>query len=294
LKFSSAQIASGRKSSANMSFGGCPPKPAHEGGNPILPRRDRAVEATKARNPPVPRAPRAKARANSCGALSRELKKDGSANSSLNSTPTKFSESRRPAAESPFSHARVHWLNRERDSAENQVFEMGPRARCSSTDRKEDFARGHCLGKEIAINQGMPWSKPQEVDDALQSKARRHTLRHEQQAADQALEWAADVASHRDDSNSEIRSHARVNVNARERSDAAQTMEMAPAVQVTSAVTSAVGRDYHGRRNVLVREAVNESAEAPIASGFSADVPTYGRKQMLPPCVPGNPPLKAH
>jgi len=248
------------------------------------------MEAQKARNPAVPRAPRAKPRANSCGALNRALKEhsNNSSLTSLGSGLTRSSESRRPAAESPFSHARVNALLREREAPDNQVFEMGPRARCDSVDRNlsRNHARSHSLGQETAINQGMPWTKPQEEDEAVQPKERKHTLRRERQAADQNLEWAA--IQHDADSKSEIRSHARVNINQREKSGAAQTLEFAPAVQVTNAIAANVGAEFHGRRNVLARETAEESTNAPITSGLSGDggVPNYSRKQMLPPCIP--------
>lgn len=270
---------------------------AHQGGNPILPRRDKDCQEAKSRNPPVPRAPRAKPRANSVGALSRALQKD-SANSSLSSLGSRLSESRRPAAESPFTYARVNCLNREKTAAENQVFEMGPRIRSSSLDRREDFARGQALAKETAMNQGMPWSQPKEEDDALVPKARRRTLHHEQQAADQALEWVPkEAATQKGDQDHDSRSHARVNNYAREVLNAAQTLEMSPMVQISgfgSKAAAAVGPQYHGRMNVLARETAEDSSEAPVVSGFvNGGVPSYNRKSMLPPCVP-RPPLVAH
>lgn len=267
--------------------------PAHEGGNPILPRRDRAMQAEKSRNPPVPRAPRAKARSNSCGLLAREMKKD-SRNSSANSIGSRMSESRRPAAESPFTYARVNSLLREKESVENQVFEMGPRIRSSSVDhRRDNHERGHWLGKEHAVNQGMPWSQPKEEDESQLPKARRRVLHHEQRAADQALEWVPKEAmssAPRGDNESDLRSHARVNICKREVLGANQTLEMAPMVQVShmpSASAAAVGPQYHGRRNVMARETAEESNDAPLASGMADEgVPTYGRKNMLPPYVP--------
>lgn len=283
-----------------MAFGKAPCIPAHEGGNPILPRPDRAIEGGRSRNPSVPRAPRAKARANSRGYLSRELKKDSNHSSLSSIGSARISESRRPAAESPFSHARVNLLNRERTAVENQVFEMGPKV-IVSLDRGGDFQRGHTLAKENAINQGMPWSQPKEHDDSLLVKARRSTLHHERLAADQALEWVPKEAEatrvRMGDKDSEIRSHARVNIYAREVGGAAQTLEMAPMVQVCgfqSEAAAAVGGQYHGRRNIIARETAEESGDAPIARGFADEgVPSYARKTMLPAYVP-RAPLAAH
>jgi len=267
-----------------------------------LPRRDRDVQAEKSRNPPVPRAPRAKARSNSCGLLSRQMKQD-SANSSANSIGSRMSESRRPNAESPFTYARVNNLLRERNAVDNQVFEMGPRMRCASVDRRDTFERGHWLGKEQEMNKGMPWSKPQEKDDSDASKARRNVLRHEQKEherglaefGNQALEWVPKedmIGRSRGDNESDLRSHARVNICKREVTGANQTLEMAPMVQVCgfqSAAEAAVGLKYHGRRNVMVRETAEESNDAPRASGLADErVPTYGRKQMLPAYVARN------
>lgn len=278
-----------------MAFGKAPCIPAHEGNNPILPRRDRAAQAERGRNPAVPRAPRAKARANSCGLLARELKKD-SANSSvnsLNSGVSRSSESRRPAADSPFAqmgHARVNMLTRERHDPINQVFEMGPKERATSCDRRESHERGHWLGKESEINAGMPWAKPKEQDESQVPKARRHVLQNERKAADQEYRQAIKESRPPVDE-SDVRSgYARVNRHVRELRDAAQAIEFAPMVQVngfTSAAEAAVGEKFHGRRNVLARQTAEESIEAPIASGLADyGVPTYARKSMLPPCAP--------
>lgn len=273
--------------------------PAHQVNNPILPRPDRAVEAGRGRNPPVPRAPRAKQRANSMGALSREQKKEGSgyrsANTSLSSLNSgmRTSETRRPAVESPFSHARVNHLQREKTNVDNQVFEMGPKGRVGSVDRhtEKEFSRGHWLGKESEMNQGMPWDKPKEKDESLLPKGRRQLLRNEALEADQALEWVPSIcqAQRKGEGDSEIRSHARINVNAREITGAAQSLEMMPMVQVNGMMeaAAAVGQAYHGRRNVLKRESVEESNDAPRASGYCDEgQPVYNRKQMLPPYVP--------
>jgi len=264
-----------------MAFGKAPCIPAHHGGNPLLPRRDRTLEAAKSRNPPVPRAPRAKPRANSLGALSRELKK-GSENSSAYSTPSRLSESRRPAAESPFSYARVHLLNREQNAVENQVFEMGPHARSSSVDHRNDFQRGPRLGQER--NQGMPWEQPKEKDGLPLPKARRWTLLHEQLAADPSIE--AHRAQAKGDQDSEIRNHGRVHVYAREVGNAHQALEIAPMVQVCGlqADTVPAVERYHGRRNILARETAEDSTDGPTASSFAGDgAPSYGRRSRLPP-----------
>lgn len=267
--------------------------PAHENNNPILPRRDRTLDQAKSRNPSVPRAPRAKARANSVGAFAREMKKE-SANSSLNSSAScnvsRTSEFRRPAAESPFSHARVNHLHRERTSVDNQVFEMGPKGRSSSVDPygcegRNDHGRCHGLGKESAVNQGMPWATPKENDDLGQPKARQHTLRREHMDADQTLEWVPERAPR--DNDSDVRSHARVNIYDREVGNAAQALEMAPMVQISGFNAKAVGEQFHGRRNILHRERGEESNDAPRASGFTDEgVPVYQRKSLLPPYVP--------
>jgi hypothetical protein len=226
------------------------------------------------------------------------MKKD-SANSSQSSIVSKSSEGRRPAAASPFGYARVHCLEREKGAVENQVFEMGPRIRSSSLDRRDNFERGHWLDKENAVNEGMPWSKPKEQDEALLSKARRYVLHHERMEAEQDLEWVPKQAV-RNKKDEDARSHARTNTYANEVRHAAQTLEMAPMVQVcgleqAKRAAAAVGPQYHGRRNILVRETAEESVEAVIASGVVDDgVPFHGRKNMLPPYVPNRPPVAAH
>lgn len=248
----------------------------------------------------MPRAPRAKPRANSVGALSREAKKD-SANSSFNSICSRNSENRRPTNESPFTHARVHLLQRERNCVDNQVFEMGPKFRSSSLDRRDNYERGHALAKENSVNEGMPWCKPKEEIESYQPKERRSTLQRERKAADQVLEWVPSICQvAKTDGESEVRSHARVNINAREVGNAAQTLEMAPGVQIcrlqelASESHAAVGPRYHGRKNVMARQFAEDSSECPIASGFADEgVPTYNRKSLLPPYVP-RAPLAAH
>jgi len=265
--------------------------PAHEA-NPILPRRDRTLEA-KSRNPAVPRAPRAKARSSSMGVLARELKKEGSQNTSISSNLSRTSEQRQPRNESPLCYARVNLLQREKTSVDNQVFEMGPKVRSSSLDYRNagDYQRGHSLAAENAINQGMPWCQPTEHDDSVKPKARRSTLKNEHLDADQALEWVPEAVEAvrsraKLDCDSELRSHARVNIYTREVRGAAQALEMAPMVQVCGfdAAAAQVGEKFHGRRNVLRRETNEESVEAPKASGYAdGGVPTYGRKNLLPP-----------
>lgn len=259
------------------------------------------------RNPAVPRAPRAKPRANSVGVLAREMRKEGSQNSSITSNLSRTSENRRPTGESPFSHARVNLLQREKTSVDNQVFEMGPKARASSVDRREvgDFNKGQFLAKENAVNQGMPWCQPTMADESEKPKGRRHVLRNEHLDADQELEWVpkeVEEARFRPQGENQIdnRSHARVNIYAREVTGAAQAFEMAPMVQVPGFTTAAanVGGKDHGRRNVIHREAAKESqsAEGPIAQGYNEEgVPTYGRKVLLMPHGPREPraPLEA-
>lgn len=268
-----------------MFFGGVPRLPAHETGNPILPRRDRAMEGGRSKVPPVPRAPRAKPRSQSAGALTRALKSNQEPLRC--STPTRSSEQRHPNEGSPFSHARVNMLARERDSAENQVFEMGPKGRSTSVERT-DFIRGQGrLGtQDCRANQGMPWTVPKEEDDpANRVAARRHTLRHEQKAADQSLEWVPrEAIASRPPSSDAARSRGRVNVHSREVGGAQQSLEFAPAVQAATAQAAADAK-YHGRINVLKREVSkhDEYVEAPRQTGITADsdVPAYGRRTLL-------------
>lgn len=258
-------------------FGGVPRGPAHEVGNPILPRRDRAVEAGRSKVPPVPRAPRAKPRANSAGALARSLAKS---TDSLRS-----SEQRQPGAGSPFSHARVSLLDRERQCPENQVMPMGPKQRASSVDRTDHLRGRGRLTEDHKQNQGMPWAIPKEEEDLpMRAPARRHTLRHEHLAADQALEWVPAMPSRPLSGESRSRSHARVNVYARELGGAPQALEISPAVQAAAAQTLAAAGTCHARVDVLKREQVKQDAYTEVPRGrlgSETDVPTYGRRGML-------------
>jgi len=174
-------------------------------------------------------------------------------------------------------------LEREKTSVENQVFEMGPKNRAMSVDRRDDYSRGHCLGKECHPNDGMPWCPPKPFEDgAPKPAARRATLRHERQEADQCLEWVP-AASSCAPKNVDA-CHARRNVCKREVLDSAQTLEFAPGVQMKNLPN--VGKGYHGRVNVMQRESGQESGDNPVAAGYSGGVPIYNRKTMLPPYVP--------
>jgi len=261
-----------------MSFGVGTAVPAHEKGNPILPRPDRTTEAPRLKVPPVPRAPRAKPRTQSAGALMREMRTQP--NSSRSGTPTKSSELRRPREDSPFGHARVSTLTRERGAAENQRFEMGPAPRVESVDRS-DYARGHILKKDFDVNNGMPWSQPKEQDKAA-GAGRRSTLQHERKAADQALEWVPESAAGMNLGG--LGYHGRVNVVRREQTDAAQTFEMAPGLQANNAVSSAAmaGGNY-GRKYVMARERRRaDSVDCPRAVSMDTeDGPSFRRRNIL-------------
>lgn len=267
-----------------VAFGPAPSVPAHaQQGNPMAPRRDRSIEAgPRGRAPPVPRAPRAAPKAQSAGALARDMwsRRPGSG-------PASRSESRRPREESPFSticeHRRVSSLTREVNAPENQRFEMGPQrsGRPASADRR-DYKRGHVLGQENTANgTGMPWSSSnteelaaqQQGEPAVRNAARRHTLRHERQAADQKLEWAPVPAMHPGGEGS----HGIVNAFKREEKEAIG--EFLPGAARNAPPGFA---DQHGRRNVLNREtSTHQSLDAPQPSGFDGEVPSYGRKGKL-------------
>lgn len=260
-----------------MSFGPSPVVSAHATqGNPLAARRDRDSEAARSKVPQVPRAPRAKPRHQSAGAMARAW--DLSNQNSRSSTPTKASEGRRPRDESPFTHARVNLLKREKESVENQVFEVGPPRRPSSAGKK-DHSRGHPLGRQIEANQGMPWvAVPKELEEQP-ARGRRHTLLHERNDADQALEWVPECCLPSGTSNVASGGyHGRVSMLKREQLDAETTLD-------TCAGKPPVAPACHARRNVLAREQAGQgtSSEMPAANGheLGGEVPVYHRRNLL-------------
>eukprot|EP00927_Polykrikos_kofoidii_P074260 TRINITY_DN70248_c0_g1_i1.p1 TRINITY_DN70248_c0_g1~~TRINITY_DN70248_c0_g1_i1.p1 ORF type:complete len:312 (+),score=28.56 TRINITY_DN70248_c0_g1_i1:92-937(+) len=250
----------------------------------MRPPRDRTCEQQRTVLPPVPRAPRAKPRTNSCGALARAMyTRTDSTSSARSFTPTRSSEFRRPRDNSPMSgavthgHARVNLLNRELESIENQGFVMGPRR---SVDIKLDHRRGHNLGKEVTGQGGMPWTVDDDQLELSRSKepGRRRTLHHERKAADQALEWVpcaskAAAASVREYG----RDHSRKNVLVREDVEAARSLDC-PSIRPPGCTsTDAEGPGYYGRRSVLKREqVVQESFPTPRGGGEG-----FGKRDLL-------------
>jgi len=263
---------------AMVAMGPAPLIPAHaQRGNPMQARRE---EAPRGRAPPVPRAPRAAPKKQSAGAFTSEWRRAGSAD------PL----SRRSRETSPFSnvggsiigspsgdleplqqHRRVASLQRDRDSTENQQFEMGPR-RPLSRDRR-DHSRAHILGSEAEANRGMPWAAPKdEVRKEGGNAARRHQLRHEQQEADQALEWVPSSAA------AAPTGGFRVNALAREEKE--QFGEFLPGAARNASAAGAEG--VYGKKNIMAREFTsNQSVDMPRARGGNGDVPSYQRCAKL-------------
>jgi len=252
--------------------------PAHaNNSNPLVPKRDRAVEAGhRGPAPPVPRAPRAAPRSQSSGALARDTwsRRPGSNGSNTRSAdgdaqPGQIRE-----------HRRVSMLCREKESVENQCFEMGPQKRSSSTPRR-DFSRGHVLAGEAVANRGIPWLPvPEQASELAGEKnvARRHTLLHEQQSADQFLEWAPSLAGYGGPRGGDV-DYARINKLKRESSE---PFEFLPGAARNAPIGAS--KLFHGRKNVLTREqSSGQSIDMPRASGIELGgaVPSYCRDNRL-------------
>eukprot|EP00747_Dinoflagellata_sp_TGD_P131407 gnl/TRDRNA2_/TRDRNA2_174963_c0_seq1.p1 gnl/TRDRNA2_/TRDRNA2_174963_c0~~gnl/TRDRNA2_/TRDRNA2_174963_c0_seq1.p1 ORF type:complete len:306 (-),score=27.79 gnl/TRDRNA2_/TRDRNA2_174963_c0_seq1:310-1116(-) len=260
---------------------GKPPIASARGDHALLPKRDRDLEAPHQRAPPVPRAPRAKPRANSCGALARMQ----SGSNSGGSTPTKASESRRPRDESPFSrlsHGRVSHLERENNALENQVICVGPPRRPPSAGR-ENYSRAHTLNQEIQMNGGtrIPLHAPPQIPDQEEPKqpARRNTLHNERRSADQALEWVPSSAAKIPAGDDAY--HGRRQVLQREVNDQAAS---------SHAPRAGLGT-HHGRINTYAREQADAGElEVGRLGGFGAQsaVPNHPRKNLMTqmnPCM---------
>lgn len=243
--------------------------------HPLAARRDKDVEATRQKAPPVPRAPRAPPRANSAGALCRDVwsRRPSSREAPC---PAKPSEERRRHEESPF--ARISALTRERDAVENQVFEMGPLRRAIS---KDDFHRAHVLGQEVQKNDGVPWASRKDSDEP-RVVARRQTLHRESQAADQGLEWVPEVARPAVPANGVgAADYSRINLLAREQAQASiETQALMKAKEPLSS-------GNHGRREVLKRES-DATLNLPEPTGFEGGAPVYGRRRMVSQATAGH------
>lgn len=270
-------------------FGPTPATGAHARGNPLLPKRDLSVEAGHRPMPPVPRTRRAPERKNSAGAFARAAYERPDSHGSVGST--RSSEQRRPSGESPF--ARVSHLSRERESSENQRFEMGPGPRAKPVG-EQDHSRGHILGRETEHQEGgMPWQRGHDEESEDRSKgpaARRSVLRAEQQAADQGLEWVPSACRkppRRPDgvADEQERTHGRRNELARERVAADEAASAFPSL----AAGAGLGPQSHGRRQVLQREEQKVGHAPALPSCLPGEhgtvpaeaVPSYGRRNLL-------------
>lgn len=258
-----------------MSLGPAPHASAHAQAHPLGPRRDREAECRRPPVPAVPRTRRAMPKANSAGALTKDTY---SKSSSLASTPTKSSEYRRPREDSPFTHARVHSLGRERDSAENQVFEMGP-AKALPTSILTDHSLGHVLGQQDNGRMGMPWKPSKEKDEINRDPARRNTLQHERLKANQEFEWTPGVAACAAPEGADVGYHGRMNMLKRE-----ELMSEQQGSNLPGGRSSSLPPDQgYGRRNIMAREQAYQSIEMPLAVGVEpgSDVPFFGRRDIL-------------
>mmetsp|Transcript_46247 Transcript_46247/g.86328 ORF Transcript_46247/g.86328 Transcript_46247/m.86328 type:complete len:270 (+) Transcript_46247:41-850(+) len=260
-----------------MSFGKAIPR---QKDHMMLPKRDRSIEATHSKVPPVPRAPRPHPKPNSAGALARDAwARKYPASDSHVSVPSVPSEQRRPRNESPF--ARVNALTRERECIENQAFEIGPPRRTDGRigEDKPHFGRGHILGKEISSFKGIHWSKVSnyEANDREPTAARRALLQRELKDAPQVLEWLpqAPVVDLADVGYVE-RDYSRRNVLAREAAkDDEQHLDLASREACAG----------YGRRNVLKREMAKEAdtLNMPQPSGTEegGTAPIFRRRRSL-------------
>lgn len=271
-----------------VSFGRAPSVPAHAArGNPLAPKRDRDVEAgPRGPAPPVPRAPRAAPKAQSAGALSREWSRRASSESRaclpMAREDDSLSAATAAAAQSGI-HRRVSALSREVNAPEHQQFEMGPAKRPPSAPRR-DFSRGHVLGAEGVANKGIPWAPspaPGATADGDDPEARqvgrRHILKHERYAADQALEWVPSQANLIRAALGKDADHSRISAFKKEDGEAFDFLHGA----IRNA-PEVLGDKFHGRRNVLTREQSSmQSLDMPRASGYQGAVPSYARDGRL-------------
>jgi len=286
-----------------MSFGACvsgrasmalgPGGGAEGYTHPVGPRCDRVAEATRPPVPPVPRAVRAKPKANSRGYLARESRRDSPHVELCDRSVTPISqcsEARRPREESPFTYARKHSLSRERGDRDNQAFEMGPPRR--DTEERSDFRRfagaraGSCppprdsagdedgeLVTQVRRMARGPSCGEADIEDPVKRHARRRTLQNERVAADQGLEWAPQCVGSVGAAPAELPSHAR-----RSRLDRENAV-VDKMSQLQSADGAATFGRVMGRRDGSAPPAVRGGCGA--EPGTLADEVYHGRKSLL-------------
>lgn len=256
-----------------MSFSKANPRASN---NVMCPRRDRSIEATRSKAPPVPRAPRAQSKPHSAGALARDMWSGKNNSPSANSLLARSSEHRRPRDESPF--ARINALSRETDATENQQFSFGPGRRPPSAERRS-FERGHILGKETSAQAGIHWSTVtagEQPDARVPTK--RNALAREAEDAEQHLDWvpqAARGASRRAGTPTAERDFSRRNVLAREQTDGEDHPDK---------MQSDKGGGNYGRKRVLHREREQDAGtlNMPKPSGVEGSgAPCFRRKSQF-------------
>lgn len=266
---------------AMVAFGPKPTVAAHaSAGNPLAPRRDRAVDACRLPAPTVPRAPKAKSRSQSAGALARSmwsrrpggdciLRPDSESDVLMTDIPSGSSG----------DHRRKALLQKEVTAVENQRFEMGP-ARPGPEAVRTDYARGHVLSVACNANRGMPWmpgtSEALDAGYPAVGAGRRHTLLHERKAADQALEWAPAVAFGA--AVAEDKDYSRVNILRREDQE---PFEFLPGAGRNSRAHKE--GDCYARKNIMIREHASGSPlDAPRAVQMDCGgAPNFSRDNRL-------------
>lgn len=262
--------------------------------HPVGPRCDRVADASRPPVPPVPRAVRAKPKANSRGYLARESQRDSPHVELCDRSVTpvsQCSETRRPREESPFTYARKHSLSRERSDRDNQAFEMGPSRR--NAEERKDFRRftgaraGSCPpptdsgvdedGEFVTQVRRMaraPCGGEADIEDPVKQHARRRTLQNERVAADQGLEWIQQSAKASvGAAPAELPSHARRSRLDRENDTVDKLSEL------HNADGAATFGRVMGRRDGSAPPAVRSGTEAEV--GALAGEVYHGRKSLL-------------
>eukprot|EP00928_Gymnodinium_smaydae_P056218 TRINITY_DN39635_c0_g1_i1.p1 TRINITY_DN39635_c0_g1~~TRINITY_DN39635_c0_g1_i1.p1 ORF type:complete len:335 (+),score=63.56 TRINITY_DN39635_c0_g1_i1:145-1005(+) len=267
-------------------MGPVPTQAAHDRpGGCLTRRRDRSVEKAHTRAPPVPRTVRAKPRANSCGALSKVFMKDNQGRlqifvSGAGPHATTSSLTRLPSE--PACFARKNLLTRELESIENQGLPMGPPR--GTVEIREDYSRGHILGKQNEGHHGVPLGDVEKSQPEVgpRDHARKQTLLNERRAHDQELEWVPAASIAHAAAAKSVQVHGRQNTLARERKDAATSLDM-PSVRPPGCTSVGGGVDgtgnNYGRMNVLRREqrALGDEGAFPTPRGQDG----FGKKNLL-------------
>merc|ERR1712217_779562 len=118
-----------------------------------------------------------------------------------------------------------------------------------------DHSRGHVLGQQDNGRMGMPWKSSMGMDERNRDPARRNTLQHERLKANQEFEWTPGVGASLAPEGADVCYHGRMNMLKREAIMSEQKGPPLPGGRSSSLPPPDHGG--YGRRNIMAREQAN-------------------------------------